>query len=462
MNDVKEGVSIGERLGRFFASPFYPPLVCLLVLLGHSLSLEVVFCTVNVLLVSAALLTSHTARPAITFVVTFVYQISRTFSPGMPNKSDYYFTSWRLPLVFVLGAVLLSSVVVFIVRERVFRGAGMHRSMPIIGLLVFAASMAANGIFSPKWTFGGTIYGLCVAGCLFFVFVFFYYGMRREDPKELAEYFCYCSMWCAVLLILELAVCYAELDINRKDDILLGWGVSNTMGVGLTALLPTSILGAVRASKKWMRPIYFVTLLGTLVAIYYTDSRNALLCSAITLLLCALALVFHSRHKLVGAALLGSVILVGSVLAIIYSDALVIKLEEFFWDNGRFRLWEHGMNNFSSAPVFGVGFYGYDIHTFFTADFLPTMAHNTVVQLLSSGGIFALLAYVFYRVTTVIPVFRRPELSRTMIALSALAMLIESMLDNFIFYFIPVLHYSIAVAIIFILCEHRLAEQAQD
>ena len=455
-----ERISKGPQ--RFFLSPFYPPLVCLFVFLGHAFGLEVIFCTLNVLFASAALLFSHTARPVITFVVTFVYQISRTYSPGMPNKSDYYFTSWRLPLVFVLGAVLLCSVVVFSVRERIFRDAKMLRRPAFIGLIVFALALAMNGAFSEKWTFGGTVYGLCVAASLFLIFVFFYYGMRREKPRELAEYFCYSSLLAAVMLMLELAWCYIDLDIVTKDNILLGWGVSNTMGVGLTVLIPTALLGAVRASKRWMRPVYLTVAVALLVAVYYTESRNALLSAVLIVFLSVLALVLHSRRRRLFGALFLGVIAIGVAVALVYREPIAVKLEEFFWDNGRFRLWEHGIENFRSAPIFGVGFYGYEIHTFFTADFLPTMAHNTVVQLLSSGGIFALLAYIFYRVTTVIPVFRHPELSRTMIALSALAMLTESMLDNFIFYFIPVLHYSIAVAIIFILCEQSQAEKNTD
>ena len=450
---------VRERLGSFFSSGFYPPLVCLGVLLGHCFGLEVYFCTLNVLLVSAALLTSHSARPAITFVVTFVYQISRAYSPGQPNNSDYYFTGWRLPLVFVLGALLLSSAVIFAVREGIFRGENILKKPAVVGLLVFGVAMATNGIFSPKWTIGGTVYGLCVFLCLFLVFIFFYYGMRAEKDGGLAEYFCYSSMWVGVMLMLELAWCYIELDVQTKDHILLGWGVSNTMGVGLTVLIPTSILGALRARRVWMRPIYALTLLGLLVAVYYTKSRNALLVSLVILLFSAVAVVLHSRRRLIGSCILGAVLVALAVVAIVYRAELAVKLEEFFWDNGRFRLWEHGIENFKSAPIFGVGFFGYEIHTFFTADFLPTMAHMTFVQLLSAGGIFALLAYIFYRVTTVIPVIRRPELSRTMLALSALAMLLESLLDNFIFYFIPTLHYSVALAIIFILCERDLASE---
>jgi len=76
------------------------------------------------------------------------------------------------------------------------------------------------------------------------------------------------------------------------------------------------------------------------------------------------------------------------------------------------------------------------------------MAHQTFVQLLASMGIFGLLAYLYYRVMTVVPLIRRPRLDTVMLALSVGVLLAESLLDNFIFYFIPVIYYSIALAII--------------
>ena len=141
------------------------------------------------------------------------------------------------------------------------------------------------------------------------------------------------------------------------------------------------------------------------------------------------------------------------VLAAVFilRDRLGEMLGSFFNDNGRYEIWRAGMDKFFSAPVFGVGFFGFDSGSFLTAEFLPNMAHQTVVQLLAAMGVFGLLAYAFYRGATLVPFFKRPSICKTMLLLSVLVLLGESMLDNFIFYFLPTLHYTVTLAVVFII-----------
>ena len=116
-----------------------------------------------------------------------------------------------------------------------------------------------------------------------------------------------------------------------------------------------------------------------------------------------------------------------------------------FSDNGRFELWAQGIEGFLFAPIFGQGFF---TSVSDSADFLPTMVHQTFIQILSAMGIFGLLAYLYYRVSSVLPLFKRPSIEGTMLALSVGVLLGESLLDNFIFYFIPIILYSLLMAVI--------------
>ena len=106
-----------------------------------------------------------------------------------------------------------------------------------------------------------------------------------------------------------------------------------------------------------------------------------------------------------------------------------------FSDNGRYLLWREALKNFLADPVFGGGFYGFDVDDTLLYSFGPLakQAHNTVLQLLSATGVVGFLAYVYYRYSTLKIMFRRPDLKKTFMAISIAVLLFGSLLDNFVF-----------------------------
>ena len=79
---------------------------------------------------------------------------------------------------------------------------------------------------------------------------------------------------------------------------------------------------------------------------------------------------------------------------------------------------------------------------------MPTMAHNTVLELLGSTGLFGLLAYVYYVFSSARILIERPTLLKAMLGLAAFAVVLESLLDVFVFCFYPMLYPLAALAII--------------
>ena len=447
---------IKRRLESFFMGRIYPLFVGLMVVISYCFGLEAYMCTLNVLTASLSLFVCNTARPLILFVISFVFQVSAKNSPGVPSFSDYYFTSWRLPLVFILGAVLVSSAVYFAVKNKIFSGISFVKSPLLLPLSVLTVALSVGGIFSGEWRLSGLVYGLCNGVCLSLVFIFFYFGLKRDNKKELVSYFVYVSAILAFVLFIELAHCYivneikfdlsSMINVFEKEKMNFGWGVSNTMGVSLTVLIPALLLGFY---EKWGRFFYVPLAFAVYFASFLSMSRNAMLFGTVTLILSIAVILFSSKYRKIYAIIAIPIVIATVVFAVVYKDILIDKFTVFFTDNGRYRLWEHGIENFLKAPVFGVGFFGFDLSTFVTAEFLPTMAHQTFVQLLSATGLFGLLSYIYYRVMSIVPIVRRPSAVKFLLALSAGAMLFESLLDNFIFYFLPTLHYSIAFAILF-------------
>ncbi len=451
--DRLRATKLGACLRSYFMGAWYPVTVAALVLLGHLLSIEFFLAIPIVFLVTAALILCESARPCIIFVLSFVYQVSLKHAPGVPTFSDYYFTSWRLAVVVLLGAVLVLGVICFIVKNRIFEGIGIRKTPLLIPLLVLSAAFVLNGAFSGDWSFGDLVYGVAQAAVYTLVFLFFLYGLKGERAGELCAYFTYVSAVVAVILTVEVAALYLSGSVivdgsAVKDNILFGWGIWNTAGVALATLIPMCFLGAMRSRCS---VIYFAIAVLDMLAVVLTLSRNSILFGAIAFAVCAVMLCFVGRYKRVYRfVVIAGVLLVAGTGALLWDKISVLVsdlIERGFSDNGRYDLWKTGIDNFVGAPVFGIGFFGFVSDTFIAADFLPNMAHQTFVQILSAMGVFGMCAYLYYRVSTLMPFVKRPTAEKLMLLGSVLVMLGESLLDNFIFYFLPTFHYTIAIVI---------------
>lgn len=440
-----------DCLDRFFEGRIYPLLVCLLVLVGHITSLELWLSIPSVLLVAVALVRARSIRPFLPFALTLIYSVSVEHGPGTPNYSDYYFTCYRLPIVIILFAIIFGAMAVFAIKNRIFRDINLLKTPLLLPLLVLSAAFLLNGAFSGNWDFSDLLLGLCEALIYTVLYLFFYFAIRGENREKLIDYIVYISGVVAVLLILECGALFIGGGILEggsivKEKVVLGWGIWNTIGVCLTVLIPLLFLGYLR-SRYGLVYLGLATL--TLLCAALTQSRNAILFGAIAYVICLSISLFYGKRRLHSVIFLGGILVVcgladtflGGKIAELLGDVL----SRGFSDNGRFELWAQGIEGFLSAPVFGQGFF---TSVSDSANFLPTMVHQTFIQILSAMGIFGLLAYLYYRVSSVLPLFKRPSIEGTMLALSVGVLLGESLLDNFIFYFIPIILYSLLMAVI--------------
>jgi hypothetical protein len=62
-------------------------------------------------------------------------------------------------------------------------------------------------------------------------------------------------------------------------------------------------------------------------------------------------------------------------------------------------------------------------------------------------GAFGLIAYGVYRVYTVIPFVKKLSLEKVFLFLSIATLIVESLIDNYIFWFAPTFIYNIAIII---------------
>lgn len=455
-----------DKIREFYSGRIYPLIIAFLVTLGAVTGFEVMTLTVHAVLLFGALLLSDSIKPVLISIVTFVYQVSVKNSPQYPNYSDYYLTGWRVYVLSFVIAIIFAGLVIFSVRNKIFSKVSLKTTPLLIPTLIFCVSMLTSGLFSGEWVFKNLIFG--VANCLIYLLVFLlvYHGFSKNDTSsELASYFSYIAALAGIIIsvqIIHLMLTADNVFIDgsiNKVAMALGWGIWNLVAVSLAILIPLIFYGMYTNKYPWF---YFAVATVCYVMSVLTMSRNALVFSTLTYGACVIISCFVGRTRKAFRIITLAGIVGIIVFAIVFWDKIYMLLGDYFErgfsDNGRFDLWRGAFSSFLGAPIFGAGFYGLDID-YGQFGFLPHMAHQTVLQLLGSMGIFGICAYGYYRYKTCLFVFRKPNLLKTMLALSILTLLCESMLDNFIFNFYPVFYYVVALAII---CKNVFEEGAGE
>lgn len=443
-----------ENISRFYMGPIYPAVIAAIVTLGSITGTEIFLNFIHTALLVGALSVCNSIRPLIISLCTYVYQISLENSPFYPNYSDYYVTSWRLPALIVVALLIASALVFFVVKNKIYKKISFKKTPFLISLLCLSAAFMLNGAFSPSWNMKNLILGASQTLIYLVLFVVIYHGFSDEEGTEdLAKYFAYISMLIALIISAELIHLYLSSDsvivdgaIN-KVGVALGWGIWNLVGVSASVLIPMIFYGMAKNRYPWL---YFSVAALTWIASVMTMSRNALVFSTLTFVACVLIFCFVGENKRIFRIITAIGALAALILAVALWDKIQALFADFFdrglSDNGRFNLWGEAFDNFLASPVFGAGFYGFDVETAVFGP-LPKMAHNTVLQLLSATGIVGFSAYVYYRIQTVIPFVKKPTLAKTMLGISILVLLAESLLDNFIFNFYPMFYATVALAI---------------
>ena len=443
------------QLERFFMGRIYPVTVLILVLLGYVLGLEFYFNIISICALCVGLAVSHSIRPLIVVLLSYVYQLHKNHCPALPANSDYYFTRPRVGVVVLLFVFVGVALIYFLVSNRCITWQTLS-SMPMkLPAAIMSLAFLANGAFGGDYTLASLAYGAIQIVAFFVVFYVFYLGFKNEDGGSLLEYFVYVSTLVALLLVVETGYVYVSNDvivegIADKGEIEYGWGISNTAGQLMTALIPIIFVGAVRS--KYASLLYFGAASVTLVATVLTMSRSAILFALPIYLICCFIACFFGEHK----RQFRVITVLGSFAAAFFAVKLWSKLTVFFeqllerglTDAGRFDLWEYAMDSFRQAPIFGKGFFGLHTDTYVVAEFFPEMMHSTPFQLLAAMGVVGLVAYAYYRLETVKLFIDYPSLSKTLVGISLLSLLGQSLLDNFIFYVQPMFHYSVALAIV--------------
>ena len=445
----------------FCGSGYYPPFVCALVLLGYYTRLELLFGAINILLFSLSLWFMDSAKHALILAGTFIYQIAPGHSPVIPANSDYFFTGVRPFIIGALGIVLVVSFVAYVRRTGVFRTFNFKDCDLLKPMLLLAAAFLLNGVGSDGYTVSELLLGTAEAGCYFAFFLLFYYGFRKKDLKEIDGYFCYCTFWIAAVILLQLVILYITGDVLREDgaiaftSIRLGWGVSTVIGAAIAVLIPVLLYGAMRRP----RPIpYFVMAFAAVIGCFFSMSRMALGVGTLFFGVSLLIGCFCGKRKTLFQTVSLVMILAVLIVLIGYFENIMrlfaVYFEKGFSSSGRLPIWKKCVDGFFDHPIFGAGFFGLKIGAS-----ISHFAHNSIMQMIGSCGLFGIVSYLIYRIETVFLYLKRPTLFKTMMGLSAAALVVASLLDIFLFSFIMMLYHSALLALTCILNREEEADE---
>lgn len=446
----------------FYMSRWYPIVVCASVLLGSLTGLEMYFNFITMPLFVGIFFFCDSSRPLIVSLSTYIFQLSVKNSPSLINNSDYLYTGWRIWAFAISVAAIFIGAGYFFVKNKLYRKFSFKKDILLFPIVVLCTAFLLNGVFSSEWTYTSLLFGFAQCAVYGFVFFLFYYGMKKEDTMpELASYISYTSALMAGVIVIQLAVLFITSDnifVNgsiNKEGVVLGWGIWNLVGACLAMLIPVIFYGVMTSRYSWA---YFAVATLTWGASVLTMSRNALIFASLAYGVCLVIACFKGRYRRAYRIVLA----IGVVGAVALAVALWSRIQALLGDyfargfdsNGRFELWGIALKNFADCPVFGRGFMGFEtVHKLEGGDFahmgpMPTMAHNTPLEIMSAMGTFGILAYGFYRVVSFVPVFCRPTLEKTMLALSVAVTLLGSLLDNFTFNVYPMFFAMAVLAVI--------------
>lgn len=459
---INYGHPIVQRINEILYSPAYFLYMGVLTVLSNVFGMELFAYTVILLSGIYICLFARDLLPLLPIFACGYISPSLNNNPGLNEESIFSIKGGGLYLA-VLLAVLAVSLVYRLVTDPVFGGKQFltkKRSL-LSGMLLLGASYALSGIASGQWAEYGWrnllfafLQLVAVAG-LYFLFS----GAVRWEMAPKAYLF-WTGICLGYVLLVELIGIYVKEDVVVagmiiRDRIATGWGHYNSMGALFAMVIPLPFFLTGKGRYAWFAYLSaFLFCLGLL----FTCSRGSILVGVPIYAVTYVLSVIHSHHARTLKWM--HVVIVGTpVLALILFNEELLQLFRVLSDLGldstmRMSTYIEGFKQFAQFPIFGGSFFPLD-ETLYKWASAPTFTylfpprwHNTLVQLLATGGVVCLTAYIYHRAQTIRLFIYNFTSEKLFAGLSISAMLLTSMVDCHFFNVGPVLLYSAMLAVV--------------
>lgn len=438
--------TILEKLRWFFDSKFYPPVLIIAGLISHTFSVEIFGIIVVLSTTAIALFVCDNFK----FLITPVVISPIMFSEKSVATGKYYDKPYITAMI--CGVIVLAIFIVahFIIYKKHFDLKAFTKSKLLGGMVFLACAVLFNGCFSinsyhiSNFTYA-LLFNLGIIG------IFFIFATNLKKDKNLIKYVIYVFYLISIMITLEMFIAFTnQIQIVDgqivKETIKVGWGMWNNIGGYLAFLLPLHFYYAATIKKfGWA---FYLTGLASYFAIALTLSRSSLLAATASIIIATLITCFKGENKKLCRIFTIAIAVIGIIgIAVLWSKVSTLFsriLSQGLDDNGRFKIYEHGLLNYLTSPIFGGGFSSSTFETDFQFNiFLPPRYHNTFVQILATCGSVGIVAYLCHRYQTIKLFLSSRRLSTAFAALALGTLLSASMFDNHIFNIYPTMAYTL-------------------
>ncbi len=416
-------------------------------IISHSCDIPVFGAAVLTVLFASALIFCKNSFTTLPFFMMCSFVLSVDTKPN----TGYFNTPLRITVLCFLLAVLLAAVVFHLLYygkwRLIFKKAYLTSSMAML-----TGALLIGGLGAPLFSPMGVVMSLAVGACMFLPYSLLV-NCGEYRGRKTVEYFAWAAIVAAAVIFAAVIEQYIihdlNLDYHPKKLLEFGHTISNSAAVIVLMAMPMTFY-MVYVYKYGV--VFLIALAMQLVTIFLTYSRASLIIAVGGTVVVAVALMFKKKNgRLLYCITAGILAVAVLIVAIRYRgyiwDKIVGLFEGDFTGSGRTNIWKAGFNAWRDHPIFGVGLW-----------YLPQIQapkhmyhsyHCTPLTYLYCAGIVGLVAYIFHRYKTVRMFFGAgPTAERVFIALSVIALLLNSLLDIYMTEPLHLLYYSVMLALI--------------
>ncbi|MBO7214796.1 MAG: O-antigen ligase family protein, partial [Clostridia bacterium] len=383
-------------------------------------------------------------------MLCFCYIVSsEANNPGVNPNSILYPKNSHYVILYLAGAVIISMLLRFSLDKEVgFKNMIKQKrkllgSIVLLGITYLISGILSEGYFS----FALKNYAIAALQIAVIIVPYFILSFTVKWKTVVKDYLVFTGLMLGVSVAVELVFVYIYNGVMShsvnlwKEYIFTGWGMSNNMGAAISTAIPFPFYYATEGKSKWA-VIWLLIADFMALMVVFSCSRTSILASLFFIIVCTFIALIKGKLIIKLFALFNVLFLALLVwyFCSVYSNALSASFAGGLTSSPRIKLYTLALERIKKYPIFGGGFYAlsnlaptdfpyeWSQEINFTS-FFPARWHNTILQVLVTGGAVSLLAYLYHRFKTIVLLFKKRSLETTFTFLSIFILLFESLLD---------------------------------